>query len=1728
MDRSITDELWSKTLADITSRESARLQRTPPGAIHTSDSVGSLLTEDEIRENIRLSRARWLEKCINSIPVQVFYFCLSALHCSCYMQNLDGLSEDELDEVTYWVWGTGVPLLVFTVFELLVRISSQGGPVHRFQSWRHFCLPLFHKIELLFLVVMAGRVVMSSYLLALSVSDAEFDPEVYSSDRITVNVLIFYRMMRVWGKYYRVSVKATEDKHWEMLNRDAVWMQEHVRERQKYHEQWFVRLQEHVSTKLVQWLVVILLMIHCAMYGMTRTFDSWKSSYWVTKPTGYTLIACFLAETTVRILAQGGEAFFRPRLHQVEVFFLILGLWMVGYTTWYHNAIRESRNNFEVSGIGTGIVLCMNRFMRFLGIWHGVSSSQWDVHGIWEAQAHHWFESKLGDILEVPPENVKLTLTGDIDIRVRKAKLKPEAFRGIHLPITIRGGLVEDVQVKVPQPAILGQGLRRKSGKGKDMATSLTIKNMLFIVEPGKGLAEAGGLELAGQYWNYEDVLKAKSQLVELMCKLMFLLPRDADGSKDDPDAERAEDDAEQSQVPTSGPEMRGEGSVNGPAANHRASRAFGTAQSSATRASGQAGQKLKNIGGAMKAAVEKAKESAKALGRAVVLKRVEVNIQNVTLQYEDNGSLGRGHVAIGLKVGKIWALRQQFEKIECHVLRVGAYIETQTRKKAQQRAQHLKKMKENAMSNNMTDDAESMLLKNYVPPKSFNGTYASTSARPSSSERTERLIENRQGDRGESKNDSLAPQNQRSSNGVPSSTPATVDPWSTRLSRLLEASPALALQELKCLDVGERLRLWGFDAMDRERGYTSRQHHLRSERWPEQRLVCSLLHLKFEAEPERSTAPAPEAHETKHRKSSFLHPKSFDKLEDAEEKPKVDAQWRFCIDLTPVRIAIDEEQVRCLRSLQSCVKAWFANDHAFRWRPNIPMSALIEKEEDGEEDEATSVQRSNVWHLWWIYATQRVLALQNMQMQSVKLNMKWRETNIKQYTDLMIEVMHNTHLLIGHLQDGCLSWNWTPWQTRWAHELEMRLSMIDVYECRKKVLGMASHKVTSKKARAYKKVTDGPKRIGAVLRRGIYTSKREASSRKLAVITESAMQTGKQFASAVRGGYLVDAKQQMTQVVKEGGHAAHEMASYAVNTTVEAAAATAQDGLEHLATLASTSRGIIAAPELDAPSKTPKKEDEAGPWAIIKGTWEVCIPRVEVRVLRWGSFPRPVLLHKTIRHIDVYANVSATPPESPDEAPRNHLKVTVQVKDFKVMCPQAGLLTLGGGILMCSVRRPLHLGPPTAPSLPDGRKRDEDRFISNPLAFAARIALTNGEQGVCEVHTPDICLVAFEPLVVVLLSYVQVDEEIGGKQSMRLIRRRGHMPVARTSALPFSNKSRKHFTSGLVAKTGRQGPNQSEVTANDTEISVRMATMKTPLEEYCQEVYDRKACDSTKAQKLFKKIVGWQPQGITTGWEVNLNIGALHLLQVGEYGPTNVFVEDIRVRPFRGGAMRGVPRETEDYISESSTSQVVPSLGKYQASMEANGDADGRLSAWDGPGWTNEDGLDNCIRATGTGDRGGGLTLAAPVLAAEAKGPQVQATDSGRSDEVHGTDIKASTCASFCFQDDCYAYEKYRQQQQDSQPSKHGITVRSGEKSFKSPSPILTYLPSLREDPEATGTTSNARSIYERRLAKPVSTFEVRFSVIPRCDFSSQWIEETSQEWQSVAHRMSNALFSM
>ena len=68
-----------------------------------------------------------------------------------------------------------------------------------------------------------------------------------------------------------------------------------------------------------------------------------------------------------------------------------------------------------------------------------MSANDGDADSPLDAHAFDFVMNKFSGIFEVPKQNVHVVFTGNIEISIKKAVLKPEFFQDLHTPVTLTG-----------------------------------------------------------------------------------------------------------------------------------------------------------------------------------------------------------------------------------------------------------------------------------------------------------------------------------------------------------------------------------------------------------------------------------------------------------------------------------------------------------------------------------------------------------------------------------------------------------------------------------------------------------------------------------------------------------------------------------------------------------------------------------------------------------------------------------------------------------------------------------------------------------------------------------------------------------------------------------------------------------------------------------------------------------------------------------------------------------------------------------------------------------------------------------------------------------------------------------------------------------------------------------------------------------------------------------------
>lgn len=193
----------------------------------------------------------------------------------------------------------------------------------------------------------------------------------------------------------------------------------------------------------------------------------------------------------------------------------------------------------------------------------------------------------IGGMLILPDDNVTLKPSSGM-FHLEKAQVRSSAFRDLHFPFSILGGIIDLVHIDIDMFA----GTSRKK---RDMMSHtghrllVVVENVLLVVGPEHHVEEG---------WGFEAVKDGKSKLVELMTKVF------------------------KSSTPQAGGDDDGDG-ANKP--------------------------KKMNVAAAKKKSIEYMKRNLKQVIGEVLAHGMHVSIKNVEIRYEDaNGYLSGGPAVIG------------------------------------------------------------------------------------------------------------------------------------------------------------------------------------------------------------------------------------------------------------------------------------------------------------------------------------------------------------------------------------------------------------------------------------------------------------------------------------------------------------------------------------------------------------------------------------------------------------------------------------------------------------------------------------------------------------------------------------------------------------------------------------------------------------------------------------------------------------------------------------------------------------------------------------------------------------------------------------------------------------------------------------------------------------------------------------------------------------------------
>eukprot|EP00931_Biecheleriopsis_adriatica_P061226 TRINITY_DN36804_c0_g1_i1.p1 TRINITY_DN36804_c0_g1~~TRINITY_DN36804_c0_g1_i1.p1 ORF type:complete len:1197 (+),score=244.75 TRINITY_DN36804_c0_g1_i1:67-3657(+) len=119
-----------------------------------------------------------------------------------------------------------------------------------------------------------------------------------------------------------------------------------------------------------------------------------------------------------------------------------------------------------------------------------------------DALIKNFFDKKVGDFLQVDAGNLHVDPASG-QLLLKKASFKSDVFDGLHLPVTLKGGFIDEMSFN------LELGVFSSGGTAK-----VTIKNVFFVLGPHV------------TDWSYNHVLACKTKLVDLIQKILDLKPK--------------------------------------------------------------------------------------------------------------------------------------------------------------------------------------------------------------------------------------------------------------------------------------------------------------------------------------------------------------------------------------------------------------------------------------------------------------------------------------------------------------------------------------------------------------------------------------------------------------------------------------------------------------------------------------------------------------------------------------------------------------------------------------------------------------------------------------------------------------------------------------------------------------------------------------------------------------------------------------------------------------------------------------------------------------------------------------------------------------------------------------------------------------------------------------------------------------------------------------------------
>ncbi|CAE7721354.1 unnamed protein product [Symbiodinium sp. CCMP2456] len=114
-----------------------------------------------------------------------------------------------------------------------------------------------------------------------------------------------------------------------------------------------------------------------------------------------------------------------------------------------------------------------------------------------------FFDKKVGDFLKVDQGNLRIDPSSG-QFQLKKASIDGSAFDGLHLPVALRGGFIDELSVNLHLDVF---------NPGGSVSLQILIRNVFFVFGPHT------------TDWSWAHVMQCKSKLVDLIMKIAELKP---------------------------------------------------------------------------------------------------------------------------------------------------------------------------------------------------------------------------------------------------------------------------------------------------------------------------------------------------------------------------------------------------------------------------------------------------------------------------------------------------------------------------------------------------------------------------------------------------------------------------------------------------------------------------------------------------------------------------------------------------------------------------------------------------------------------------------------------------------------------------------------------------------------------------------------------------------------------------------------------------------------------------------------------------------------------------------------------------------------------------------------------------------------------------------------------------------------------------------------------------